>query len=143
MIFIDLLFLLAATSFIPHALADFHIATTETFDNSGLIATYRMQACPSNYYNCECFGNGDREGSFGDVNYWGDFTMDAGFCGMGKMDFYPDGDALINFYISGGDGTAIGYCTPNTGDSLNCWTGPADGTVTVFDEWYCHSYVCN
>lgn len=142
MLFTTVPFLLAAATFITQALADFHIVTTETFDNSGYIATFQRQACPSNYYNCECFGGGDREGSFGSDNYWGDFSMDGGFCGMGQMDFYPDGDALINFFIAGGDGNPIGYCTPNTGDSLDCWRGAAAGDVTVYDQWYCHSYVC-
>lgn len=143
MFFTTVPFLLAAATFIPLALADFHIAMTETFDNSGLIATWVRKACPSNYYNCECYGNGGREGSFGDDNYWGDFSMDPGFCGMGQMDFYPDGDSLYNFYIAGGDGNAIGYCTPNAGETLNCWTGAAAGAVVAWDQWYCHSYVCN
>jgi len=103
-----------------------------------------LYACPSNYFNCDCYGRGDRGQSVVDVeeiwlpeNY---FQLNAGLCGMPKMDFYKRGDGRWEFYVNNGDGTLQGTCWPNEADAY-CYPSWNHGT-SIADRLVCYSYVC-
>jgi hypothetical protein len=51
----SLVFFAVAAFTIPSALADFHIVKLVSTPYAAA-----LEACPSNYYNCQCFDHGDR-----------------------------------------------------------------------------------
>ena len=133
----SILLLVTAALTIPSTLADFHIVQgIAPGGGAGL------EACPSNYYNCKCLKDGDRAaqvivndkgvGSLPD-NF---FSVKAGFCGMGKLDFWKRGDGHWDIYQSGGDGSAQGTCYGNTAGT-NCSPG-----FFFNDQLVCYSYIC-
>lgn len=115
--------------------ADFHVGY---WDGDGGDQVY-TEACPSNYYNCDCFQNGDRAG-YGpqkDAVADGDnFNIDAGLCGLGELNFYNAGSGEYEFYIAGGDGSVQGTCYTNIATPVNC------EYATYSDRLVCYSYVC-
>ncbi|KAI8887653.1 hypothetical protein K501DRAFT_268744 [Backusella circina FSU 941] len=87
-----------------------------------------MEACPSNYYNCKCWKNGDRAGRVADINGRGIadiagrdyFRIDKGLCGMGQLDFYKRPSGIWEFYVNKGNGELQGRCYENSADSRLC-----------------------
>ena len=63
------------------------------------------------------------------------FSVEAGLCGMGQLNFYKQGDGHWDFYVDQGDGSLQGRCYSNSavtscsGDLYN-------------DELVCFSYIC-
>ncbi|KAK9351014.1 hypothetical protein V1523DRAFT_464191 [Lipomyces doorenjongii] len=101
-------------------------------------------ACPSNYWNCNCFDDLDRgvETSEGLEDIYGQnfFQLDAGLCGMGALNFYQQGDGSWLFYVDGGDGSVQGTCYSNSASDY-CWD--VIGSKSVADRLVCYSYICN
>ncbi|KAF8814055.1 hypothetical protein BYT27DRAFT_7180308 [Phlegmacium glaucopus] len=129
--------LIIAAFTIPSALAEFHIIEgVAPGGGSGL------EACPSNYYDCDCLKDGDRaarvlvngEGVASLPDNF--FSVDAGLCGLGQLDFFKQSDEVWNFYIHEGDGTLQGTCYPN--NATNTCSG-----FYFFDQLVCYSYICN
>lgn len=113
--------------------ADFHVGWKAGIDNNN-----QVEACPSNYYNCNCFFFNDRTGYGPRQDLLGqDFSIQAGLCGLPQLNFYGNEDGTYTFYINGGDGTAQGQCYPNTA-SLNC-----GGEGYYDDRLVCYSYICS
>jgi hypothetical protein len=110
--------------------ANFHIlSVNENGDFQKFIA------CPSNYYNCNCFTQNDRTGQV-DGNARGDFfSVRHGLCGMPKLDFYKRADNHWDMYASGGNGQILGTCYSNSAETF-C------GSKVAADELVCYSYVC-
>ncbi|CEG80558.1 hypothetical protein RMATCC62417_14876 [Rhizopus microsporus] len=127
-------------SVIAYASADFHISTgVATGGRTGVVA------CPSNYWNCNCYGKGDRAGVVTDANNsgLGNITPDTNFfkirkglCGMGEMNFYKRNDGRWEFYANNGDGKLLGTCYENK--AIKKCT-----TVLLTDKLVCYSYICN
>ncbi|KAJ2980438.1 hypothetical protein NQ176_g2642 [Zarea fungicola] len=136
------------------SLANFHIGKADKETNpvskdSPILNWTDYVACPSNYFGCKCYGgisptadrgvstarNAAPEGTF--------FSLNAGLCGMGKLDFYYQVDQnRWDFYEAGGDGKVKGECYPNhTHDLCSLKTGTAV-TVNYYDELVCYSFVC-
>ena len=91
---------LAALSLASLVNANFHISTvTNTFVTGGSSDDTQTlyKACPSNYWNCDCYTNNDRAG---EVNtYGGDLGLSffsvSPMCGVGQMNFYANnGDSM-------------------------------------------------
>jgi hypothetical protein len=128
--------LIGASFTIPSALANFHVIQgIAPGGGAGL------EACPSNYYNCNCLKNGDRAAQVL-VNGQGVgslpnnfFSIKAGLCGLPQLNFYKNGNGAWDFYINNGDGSLQGTCYPNR----------ATTTCSGFyfsDQLVCYSYVC-
>jgi hypothetical protein len=146
--------LLTASLFtLSHVAADFHISAVVggsvgyCSPDGGCIDNYnnRVVACPSNYWNCDCFSKGDRgvlvdNGNIQDITGLNYFQTDPGLCGMGAMNFYKQGDGSWVFYVAGGDGSLQGKCYNNSGSDY-CWY--ALGSDSVRDRLVCYSYICN
>lgn len=130
-----------ATFLVASVSADFHI--TRLRANDGHSEDFRDLACPSNYWNCNCFLWNDRGKGVtnGDGNF---FTVSEGLCGMKQMNFYknPDeGDNVWDYYEDGGDGTKIGSCYGNEdSDSKRCYLPGV--TIKASDLLVCYGYPC-
>ena len=130
--------LLTGASFtILSARADFHIVQgIAPGGGAGL------EACPSNYYNCDCLENGNRAaqvvvngqgvGSLPDSF----FSVKAGLCGMGQLNFYKQGDGTWDIYQNDGNGALQGTCNGNTATN-DCQAG-----FIFNDQLVCYSYIC-
>lgn len=78
---------------ISNVAADFHVGYWINDDGAG----GSTEACPSNYYNCDCFEDGDRTGygPQGDSVADGeDFSIGAGLCGLSQLNFYNVGSVF-------------------------------------------------
>lgn len=110
--------------------ANFHVLSLN--QNGKLI---KQLACPSNYYNCDCFTKNDRAGQVSG-NPQGDFfSVKNGLCGMPELNFYKRGDGHWDMYAAGGDGAVLGTCYSNAAETF-C------GSQVATDELVCYSYVC-
>lgn len=113
--------------------ADFHVGW-----KAGLNGDNIVEACPSNYYNCNCFDNNDRTGYGPRQDIVGqDFSIGAGLCGLPQLNFYGNGDGSYDFYVNGGDGTVQGHCYFNDDTQSQCGLG------VYFDRLVCYSYICS
>ena len=137
------------------ALANFHIGKADKEQNpfSDGFPPFKFTqwiACPSNYYGCKCYGyiaaNADRGVQTSDDRTpegHTTFSLNAGLCGMGKLDFYyRQAQNVWEFYVSGGDGSLQGTCFDNRADLDWC---SRDGTAltTIYDDkLVCYSYIC-
>ena len=130
--------LLTGASFtILFALADFRI--TQGIAPGGGAG---LEACPSNYYNCKCLKDGDRAAQVV-VNDHGVgslpasmFSVKAGLCGLGQLNFQKRGDGSWNIYKNDGDGSVQGTCYPDTAGT-SC-----SGGFFFYDQLVCYSYIC-
>lgn len=123
--------------------ANFHIAQSQNAEHPEA-GVYSYVACPSNKWNCDCFGLGKSEAQVGipdstplsKINY---FTIPPGFCGTTyEMDFYKNSDGTWDFYVSGcNPGTKLGKCYANSAEH-DC---PLEG-VSIYDQLVCYSSVC-
>jgi hypothetical protein len=135
----QLSFLIAAL-FPSCTLADFHIGEIFAFNSAGSITEY--VACPSNYFNCNCFKLNPDRGvilAAGVVPSSAQFSLPAGLCGMKQLDFYYKSDkGGWDFYVHGGDGSLQGTCYKNSA------TKSCAGAVSVSysDALVCYSYIC-
>ncbi|KAN0085502.1 hypothetical protein V8E54_001969 [Elaphomyces granulatus] len=138
----------AALLLLPPTLADFHIGEQFGIVGSGddppTITKYI--ACPSNYYNCNCFGSLKSErGVFipgGDNPGSATFSLNPGLCGMGKLDFYYQADKGVwDFYISDGNGEVQGTCYRNSAAKQYCGFPPFY-KFQYTDSLVCYSYIC-
>ncbi|KAJ7695796.1 hypothetical protein B0H17DRAFT_427285 [Mycena rosella] len=62
------------------------------------------------------------------------------FCGASRLDVYLRSSDLLAVFISGGDGTQIGACSPSSPKTLNCSEGGLQLDCT--DSWTCFSGRC-
>ncbi|KAJ2968258.1 hypothetical protein NQ176_g9271 [Zarea fungicola] len=145
---------LAAMALAVPGLANFHIGRadkeTNPFNkNSPVISWTDYVACPSNYFGCKCYGGISATADRGvsttrNKSPSGDsFSLNAGLCGMGKLDFYwRQNLQKWEFFGSNGDGKVKGECYPNSTHDL-CFlrTGTAV-TVNYYDKLVCYSYIC-
>jgi hypothetical protein len=116
---------------IDQVAANFHISSVSLNGN-----LQKYTACPSNYYNCNCFTKNDRAGTVsGDVGGSDFFQVKNGLCGMPELNFYKRGDGHWDFYAAGGNGDVIGQCFGNSAETF-C------GSKVVADKLVCYSYVC-
>jgi hypothetical protein len=113
--------------------ANFHITKIILSDHSS-----SYWACPSNYWNCNCFAFGERSAAVEDGSSAGFFRLASGLCGMGELDFYENSDKSWTFYVHNGDGSVQGTCYSNTALHV-C---PLEG-VEAQDQLVCYSYICN
>ncbi|KAK9312379.1 hypothetical protein V1524DRAFT_410843 [Lipomyces starkeyi] len=133
--------------------ADFHVSAVVSgsvgycSNDGGCQDNYNnyVIACPSNYWNCNCFTENDRgaqadNGNIKDIVGSSFFQLDAGLCGMGALNFYQQGDGSWQFYVDGGDGTLQGTCYSNSASDY-CWN--VVGSASVADRLVCYSYICN
>jgi hypothetical protein len=110
--------------------ANFHVLSLN--QNSNLV---KYLACPSNYYNCDCFTKNQRTGGI-TGNPQGDFfSVNSGFCGLPMLNFYKRADGHWDIYAAGGDGQVLGTCYANTGEQF-CGSDVAD------EKLVCYSYIC-
>ncbi|KAE8366915.1 hypothetical protein BDV27DRAFT_155544 [Aspergillus caelatus] len=130
-------------SLLPTTFADFHINNVY---NSVVTSGSSQQhwtsyvACPSNYWNCKCMANNDRAGHLVDGDLGSSFfSIEAGFCGMEKMNFYQDGGEY-KIYIDGGDGSEVGTCYQNN-ESKEC--AIFGGSAYTGGGMVCITYACN
>src|SRR5438045_9644909 len=95
-------------SIAPVVFADFHILGliqpwTSLDPNLEDIVHDDVIACPSNHYNCKCYGYNDRArlvttiDDSTDLPDNGYFQLGKGLCGMPAMDFYRRGDGRWEF----------------------------------------------
>ena len=135
----SLALIISASFAIPFALADFHIVLVDGVNGGELFA------CPSDYYNCDCFVNGNRRA---DVTVGGSeirslpegfFSVASGLCGLEQLDFYEQSDGSWDIYEENGDGSLQGTCNSNSA-FRSC---AATGSVSIYDELVCFSYICN
>jgi hypothetical protein len=116
--------------------ADFHILAV--FHPVPVLERYT--ACPSDYYNCDCFSKGDRAGKISGSDLGTSFSIEAGLCGMPQLDLYIQEDGSYYIYEDGGNGDVLGTCVSNSG-SQDCGSGIVK---TVANEvLVCYSYICN
>lgn len=114
--------------------ANFHISSR--FLAGTMAGDYK--SCPSNYWNCDCYSNGDRAGTVTNQAS-GDFFSIDGMCGVGQMNFYKDSGAnSYTMYINGGNGEIIGQCYPNQAEQV-CGILELD---RITDLFVCYTYVC-
>jgi hypothetical protein len=83
---------------------------------------FHYEACPADQINCNCIMNGVYGATvnlLGAQNIpGGDLFQIDGLCSQGLMDFYPQHGGAWTFYDHGGDGTLLGNCTLDFGDSI-------------------------
>lgn len=105
-------------------------------------------ACPSNYLNCKCYGgfsdNSDRGVGVAHGAITGDFSLKAGLCGMGQLDFYWRSNlGKWEFYVNGGNGDKQGECYKNSAALAGCGINPTSVLETNYDDKIvCYSYIC-
>jgi hypothetical protein len=135
----------AALLLLSPTLADFHIGQIMNVAGSAPNPPTNTEyiACPSNYYNCNCFGSKDRAVNtyLGQNPASATFSLNSGLCGMGQLDFYyQDSKKGWDFYVNGGDGSLQGTCYPNS-DTQWCAI-PLLWTTKYTDNLVCYSYIC-
>lgn len=146
-------YLAALSSALP-CLADFHIGRADKETNpfntdSPVLQWTDYVACPSNYFGCKCYGKISPSADRGVSTRQrkpptGDFSIEAGLCGMGQLDFYyRAADNKWEFYVNGGNGDIQGTCYPNSTHDLCFLTTSTILTVNYYDELVCYSYICN
>jgi hypothetical protein len=140
-------YLAALPGLLMTSYADFHIGLSVW---SPLITPNDVQteylACPSNYYNCDCWGpHHDRAGYVirGDPNHSTFFSISGAksLCGMGQLNFYKRDDGHWDFYVNNGDGSIQGKCYSNRKDEGSQICSAA--LITYTDLLVCYSYICN
>jgi hypothetical protein len=130
--------------------ADFHIGTQLILFGTAPDPPQltRYLACPSNYYNCNCYGayNSDRgvltsnEQSPTSTT----FSLQAGLCGLGQLNFYYIQDkGGWDFYVNGGDGSLQGTCYTNSASTQYCFGNLPLLSTSYTDSLVCYSYICN
>lgn len=134
------------------ARANFHVGKADKqtipFGNSPVLKFTDYIACPSNYMNCKCYGgykpNSDRGVGTVSGGISGDFSLKAGLCGMGQLDFYHRADQKKwEFYVHGGDGSIQGTCYPTTDTIKGCALNTGTTLQTNYDDkLICYSYIC-
>lgn len=137
---------------ISSVIADFHIGKTDFTQHSTnpdkppFNEWTDYVACPSNYYQCRCYGQvaPDRGVRLVSGATSGDFSLAAGLCGMGRLDFYyrPNLDRW-EFYVNKGDGTLQGTCYKNNPKSESCGGLLSNLQGIYHDTMVCYSYICN
>ncbi|KAL6792601.1 hypothetical protein J3E68DRAFT_437570 [Trichoderma sp. SZMC 28012] len=129
------------------AAADFHIGAWLAGDNQIGGVEYNA-ICPSDYWNCQCFVQGDRRydvyprigelgsGYNGDPTFW----WAKNVCGVSQLNFYYLDSGIVQGYIDGGDGSVVANCYHQPpGTDVEC-----DGNAGAWlDWWVCYSYICN
>lgn len=88
--------------------------------------------------------NADRGVAVESGSIIGDFSLDAGLCGMGQLDFYYRPNlGHWEFYVNGGNGEIQGTCYKNDADLVGCNIHPFSFLeVNYDDKLVCYSYIC-
>ncbi|KAN0068725.1 hypothetical protein V8E54_013449 [Elaphomyces granulatus] len=131
----------AALLLISPTLADFHIGLRSDVFGTPKLPQYI--ACPSDYYNCLCYGRPKSDRGVyirypqSPDNY--SFSLEAGLCGMGSQlnFYYQDNKGGWDFYVNNGDGTRQGTCYSNE-DEETC----LPDFIHYTDELVCYSHIC-
>lgn len=146
--------MLATLALAAPGLADFHIGRADKQTNpfnkdSPVISWTDYVACPSNYFGCQCYGYISATADRGVLTRQnkpptGDFSINAGLCGLGQLDFYyRQAENKWEFYKNGGDGAIQGTCYSNSGHDLCLKNTGTAVTVNYYEELVCYSYICN
>lgn len=132
--------------------ANFHVGRADktqiTHSDLPPVTFTQYIACPSNYLNCNCYGgfaaNADRGVQVSKGSTSGDFSLNAGLCGMGQLDFYYRANlGHWEFYVDGGDGSIQGTCYKNDAKLAACGLSPYSILETNYDDQLvCYSYIC-
>jgi hypothetical protein len=129
--------------------ADFHIGTQVIYwspTSTDPIQQTRYLACPSNYYNCNCFGgySSDRGVVTTQSPASATFSLPAGLCGLGQLNFYYQQDkGGWDFYVNDGDGSLQGTCYSNSASTQYCFNNLPLLETVYTDSLVCYSYICN
>ena len=127
----SLALLTGASSAILSAHANFHITQGIVGNSAGL------EACPSNYYNCDCLANHNRAAEVvvngQEVESLPDsfFSVQSGFCGIGQLNFYKQGDGSWDIYQNDGNGSLQGKCYSNRARNIPASSSMTNWFVTV------------
>ncbi|KAM0717004.1 hypothetical protein Q7P37_006856 [Cladosporium fusiforme] len=135
--------------------ADFHLMYG-VYTYSGE-KEYEYLTCPSNYYNRQCWCDGDRMGvpypSSVEEQDNGEWKLRVEkVCGVAEMDFWwrpngINGDERVRWeaYIPNADGRAVATCFDNGAQPVegeDCWLWFAPRRNHVTDGWVCYSEIC-
>ncbi|KAF9511151.1 hypothetical protein BS47DRAFT_1195535 [Hydnum rufescens UP504] len=133
----SLALLVMAALTMPSALADFHVLAGRQIGTGGKDTV----VCPSNFFNCKCFLDGQRRALAVLADPTGTkISTIENLCGVGPLDFYKLPDGHWDFYIHNGDGSLQGRCYKNI-DIQDCKGN--DGHDNIFyDQMVCYSYIC-
>ncbi|KAJ2982980.1 hypothetical protein NQ176_g1025 [Zarea fungicola] len=147
--------LAGAISLTDFAAANFHIGKADKVQlhtvpdqpHSPPLKFTQYIACPSNYMNCNCYGrfaaNADRGVEVAHGSTSGDFSLKAGLCGMGQLDFYKRSGGFWEFYVNNGNGDIQGTCYKNSAELQGCGINPLSVLETNYDDQIvCYSYIC-
>lgn len=135
-------------------LADFHIGRADKQTNPfskdfPVINWTDYTVCPSNYFGCQCYGglkatSGRGVSTKGNKPPTGDFSINAGLCGVGQLDFYyRANENKWEFYIDNGNGQLQGTCYPNNGHDLCSLRTGTVITVNYYEELVCYTKICD
>jgi|SRR5271170_8080649 len=97
--------------------ADFPIALVST-TNFPPTALYSV-ACGSDEQNCDCWESAPETNSADDPAYR--FSLAAGLCGWGALDFYYQAGIYWYVYEQDGNGSGVATCHYNDGGGLEGW----------------------
>ena len=130
----SLALLVVAAFTIPFALANFYVLKPVNPHQA-------VFSCPANYHNCECMDDGSRNepilvnGRLAFDLPDSFFSIQAGLCGMGQLNFYKQGDGHWEIYVDQGDGSVQGECSSKAADRTSCFN-------QYDDKLICTSYIC-
>jgi hypothetical protein len=139
---------IAAAALVASVEANFHIAGVhqQFWFDTPTPDIYRLAACPANKMNCDCVAKGQ---GLVTVPSWEvdddnlpnkPFGVPAGFCGQGKLNFYPRGGGRWEVYRDGGDGTRVAECFAKNGVQHSC-TVPFS-SLRATSRLECYSSIC-
>lgn len=85
------------------ALGDFHVSLIVQYSSAAGVVN-DLTACPSDYWNCECYANGVRAGYIpqGD-GAWSppSFFSIENLCGESQLNFYQNGNRYVKILSRG------------------------------------------
>ena len=128
---------------IPFALADFDLKSLIQIGHSDTVINTTLHACPgAAQFGCECRAGATISSGGKELQVITEslisFSVDPGLCGMGKLDVYNQNNGSWTVYVSGGDGTIRGTCSPERASI------PCDQIgFNVSGVLYCISDICH
>ena len=129
-----LAFIITGASFvIPFALAGFAIRVNNNTHENGVNSVDR-EACSTEDFGCDCSHPPVTVTSDSDIK----MTVDAGLCGMGKLDVYQLPNSSWELYVNGGNGIRRGICNA-VSDASCLLCGVATNILKLL---YCISDIC-
>ena len=86
-------------SYTTLVLGDFHVSYSQDYTRCcGLVSDFI--ACPSNYWNCNCYGNAERAGYISNDPGLSQFQLPSFFsikhlCGVDQLNLYQSGERFV------------------------------------------------